>query len=88
MGSKACFLDPYWARYAGVKMTALVESGTGFVDEKAQAGCRKLQQNPSALDTLRQRHVRAIVARFDGDVPCSADWRPLGKSSDFYFLPL
>jgi hypothetical protein len=88
MGHTACLGDTYWARYAGVKMTAMIETGHGEAVTSAELSCQKLEQNPTALDALRQRHIRAIVSRFDGTQPCSAQWRPLGKSPNFFYLPL
>ncbi len=88
MGDAACWTDPYWARYAGLRMTAIVETGHGFKQESAEQGCIKLAQNTAALDALRSRSVRAIVARFDGTQPCSAAWHPVGTSPNFFYLPL
>jgi len=88
MGDSACWTDPYWARYAGLRMTAIVETGRGFEQESAEQGCAKLAQNPAALDALRSRKVRAIVAQFNGTQPCDAAWRPLGSSPNFFYLPL
>jgi 4-amino-4-deoxy-L-arabinose transferase-like glycosyltransferase len=88
MGDTACWTDPYWARYAGLRVTAIVETGHGFEQESAEQGCTKLAQNPVALDALRSRNVRAIVAQFNGTQPCDAAWRPLGTSPNFFYLPL
>jgi hypothetical protein len=88
MGHTACFGDTYWAKYAGVKMTAIIETGHGEASTSAEQSCQKLDQNPATLDALRQRNIRAIVSRFDGTQPCSAQWRPLGKSPNFFYLPL
>lgn len=88
MGDAACWGDPLWARYAGLKMTAVIETGNGVDVKSAEQSCQKLEQNPTALDALRQRHVRAIVSRFDGTQPCSTRWQPLGKSPNFFYLPL
>ncbi|MGA2050463.1 MAG: hypothetical protein ABSG96_22395 [Terracidiphilus sp.] len=88
MGDAACWDDPYWVRYAGLRMTAIVETGRGFVEESAEQGCGKLMQNPASLEVLRKKNVRAIVARFDGTEACSADWRRLGSSRNFFYLPL
>jgi hypothetical protein len=88
MGDAACWADPYWARYAGLRMTAVIETGNGAGVKTAEQSCTKLEQNPAALDALRQRHVRAIVSRFEGTQPCSTQWRPLGKSPNFFYLPL
>jgi len=88
MGDAACWLDPYWVRYGGLRMTAIVETGNGVTAKSAEEGCSKLAQNPAALDALRKKNVRAIVARFDGTQPCSSQWRPLGTSPNFFYLPL
>ena len=88
MGDAACWLDPYWARYAGLHMTAIVETGNGVTAKSAEEGCGKLARNLAALDALRKKQIRAIVARFDGTQPCSVDWHPLGTSPNFYYLPL
>jgi hypothetical protein len=73
-------------------MTALIETGRGeAVGEKqveAEEGCIKLEENPAVLDTLRKKNIRAIVARFESGRPCSGAWLPLGKSPQFFFLPL
>ena len=88
MGHRACYGDPYWARYAGLHMTAVIESGQDMAPKIADESCQSLEQNPVVLDLLRRRGVRAIVARFDGKKPCSAEWRPLAPSLDFFYLPL
>jgi len=88
MGDAACWADPYWAHYAGLRMTAVVETGHGIAEETAEEGCTKLEQNPAALDALRGKNIRAIVARFAGTAPCSAAWKPLGSSPNFFYLPL
>jgi len=88
MGDAACWTDPYWAHYAGLRMTAVVETGHGIAEETAEEGCTKLEQNPAALDALRGKNIRAIVARFAGTAPCSAAWKPLGSSPNFFYLPL
>jgi 4-amino-4-deoxy-L-arabinose transferase-like glycosyltransferase len=88
LGDSACWTDPYWAHYAGVRITAIVETGRGFEQESAEQGCKKLEENPAALDALRSKGVRAIVAQFNGTQPCSVAWRPLGTSPNFFYLPL
>lgn len=88
MGDAACWLEPYWPRYAGLRMTAIVETGNGVTAKSAEEGCSKLAQNPAALDALRKKNVRAVVTRFDGTQPCSSEWRPLGTSPNFFYLPL
>jgi hypothetical protein len=88
MGDTACWADPYWAKFAGLKMTAIIETGNGYVSESATEGCTKLQQNPSALDLLRQKHIRAIVAEFGDTVPCSAEWHALEKTRHYFYLPI
>jgi hypothetical protein len=88
VGDATCWDDPYWVRLGGLKMTALIETGPGHGEESVDEGCRHLAQNAAAIDVLRQHHVRAIVARFEGRLPCSADWQPLERSDTFYILPL
>jgi hypothetical protein len=88
MGDTACWSDPYWAKYAGLKMTAIIQTGNGYSTEPAAEGCTRLQQNPAALNPLRQRHIRAIVAEFGNTPPCSPQWLPLGQSGHFFYLPL
>jgi 4-amino-4-deoxy-L-arabinose transferase-like glycosyltransferase len=88
MGHDTCLGDTYWAKFAGVKVTANIETGHGEASTSAETSCPKLEANPAALDALRQHHIRAIVSRFDGPLPCSAAWKPLGKSPNFFYLPL
>jgi hypothetical protein len=88
MGDRACWVATYYARYGGVTITAVIESGNGKKELFAEMGCQKIQQNPSALDSLRKRRVRAVVGNFEGTRPCSSEWLPLGKSSNFYYRPL
>jgi hypothetical protein len=88
MGDAACWADPVWAKYARLKMTAIVETGNGAETKAAKEGCVKLQQNPVGLNLLRQRHVRAIVSNFEGTMPCSPNWLPLGTSGNYFYLPL
>jgi len=88
MGDKACWADPSWARHAGVRITAVIETGNGWNTASAETGCVKLERNLSALNPLRERNVRAIVARFDADHGCSSEWIPIGKSRDFFYRPL
>jgi len=88
MGDAACWGDPGWVHQAGMRMTAIVETGNGSVNVSAETGCGKLALNPAAPDALRRKNVRAIVARFDGTQACSAEWKPLGASPNFFYLPL
>jgi hypothetical protein len=88
MGDLACWTDTYWAKYAGLKMTTIIETGHGVDEKDAAEGCHRIEQNPAVLDVLRKRNIRAIVFRFNGAAPCSAAWRPLGESADFFYLPL
>jgi 4-amino-4-deoxy-L-arabinose transferase-like glycosyltransferase len=88
MGDAACWDDPYWVRYAGLRMTAIIETGHGSAEESAEQGCVMLAENPAALNAMRSKNIRAIVARFDGTQPCSAAWQPLGTSHSFFYLPL
>jgi hypothetical protein len=88
MGFLACYGDPYWAKFAGVSITASIEPGQEDAQTGAAEGCEKLEQHPQVLDLLRKRGVQAIVARFNEMRPCSAAWQPLGKSGGFFYLPL
>ena len=91
MGDLACRVDPYWARYAGVKVTGIIETGAAVREsnrKSAEEGCRKLEENPVGLEALRRKNIRGIVARFDGTQPCSAQWKQLGESPDFFYRPL
>jgi hypothetical protein len=88
MGDAACWGDPYWVRYGGLRLTAIIETGGGLAVKSAEQSCGQLARHPEALDALRKKNVRAIVARFDGTQACSADWRPLGTSPNFSYLPL
>ena len=89
MGDGACWGDPYWAHYAQLKVTAVMETSHGVGGKSADEGCKKLEVNPEVLDILRKRHVRAIVARYGGgQEPCSAEWQPLGTGHAFFYLPL
>lgn len=91
MGDLACRDDPYWARYAGVKITGIIETGAAVREmskKSAEEGCQKLEDNPSGLELLRKKNIRAIVAKFDGTRPCSAQWKQLGESPNFYYRPL
>lgn len=88
MGYLACYDDSYWAKYAGLSVTAIIESGHQWDHTSAAEGCQKLDENPSVLDRLKARGVRAVVGRFGGEHPCSTAWQPLEGSGDFYYLPL
>ncbi|MDP9051756.1 MAG: hypothetical protein M3O31_13720 [Acidobacteriota bacterium] len=88
LGDFACWEDPLWTEYARVKMTAIVETGPGAETKSADQGCRKLDQAPQVLDSLRQHNVRVIVGRFDKPFPCSSQWMPLEDSGQFFYLPL
>ena len=88
MGDTACWADPYWAKLARLKMTAIIETGNGYVNKSASEGCAKLAENPAALDALRQKDIRAIVAEFGESRPCSPQWLALGRSGHFFYLPL
>jgi hypothetical protein len=88
MGDAACWGDPYWARYGHLEMTAIVETGRGFAITDAQTGCVELRSHPDGMRLLRNRNVRAIVGRFEEGPPCSTQWKPLGRSGTFYYLPL
>jgi hypothetical protein len=88
LGDSACWGDPLWAEYAGVKMTAIIETGPGGETKSATQGCGKIEQNPAALEPLRQHHIKAIIARFEQPFPCSPAWKPLEDSRHFFYLAL
>ena len=88
MGDLACWNDPYWARYAHVRMSTVIETGNGWDQKDASIGCEKLKSDPSVLDTLRKRNLRAIVAVFEEAPPCSAQWKHMDSAGDFFYLPL
>ena len=88
MGHRACYGDPYWVRYAGMHLTGVIESGQDKAPKTAAESCRSLEQNPDVLLLLKARGARAVVGRFKENHPCSAAWRPLESSGDFYYLPL
>ena len=88
MGDQSCWADPYWARYARLRMSTIIESGNGWKQEDAYAGCNKLERNPGSLDALRARGIRAIVAKFDDGPPCSTMWKHIGSRGGYYYLPL
>jgi hypothetical protein len=69
-------------------MSAHIETGKQWMPAPATAGCQELQQHPEALDALRRKNVRAIVAEFEGAPPCSSGWEQVGKDGGFYFKPL
>jgi hypothetical protein len=88
IGDSACWSDPLWTEYAGVKMTAIIETGPGGPTKSAEEGCEKIERNPAIFESLRQHHVRAIVGRFNKPIPCSPAWKPLEESGQFFYLPL
>lgn len=93
MGARACWDDPYWARYARVRMDTTIETGNGATDkgainEDALIGCQKINAHPQVLHVLQMHEIRAIVARFRDEDPCSAEWKQLGGKGGFYYLPL
>jgi hypothetical protein len=88
VGDAACWSNPYWAKYGRVSITAIIETSNGWTVKDAETGCAELQSHPLSLDILRKHNVRAIIGRFVKERPCSADWKPLGESNQFYYLPL
>ena len=94
MGGEACFHDPYWARYGGVRITGIIDTshsvsilvadGAASVDQD----CVSLEQHPDILNILRQHSIRAIVTRFDNEQPCSNNWKKLGTGNTFYYRVL
>jgi hypothetical protein len=84
----ACLGDLFWARYGGLKVTAVIDPGHGEGAVSAAQICQAIDQNSSALDLLRQKHISVIVSEFERAAPCSSQWRPLEKSRNFYYLPL
>lgn len=87
-GHDACLGDALWARFAGVRIGAVIETTHGEVSPPLEQICWELNQNPNALDRLRQLNIKAIVGRFPDSPPCSESWRSLGKTNQFYYLPL
>jgi hypothetical protein len=94
MGGEACFKDPYWARYGGVRITGIIDTSHGLsiiaADGAASVDddCFALDRHPDVLDVLREHKIRAIVARFDNETPCSTTWKKLGAGSSFYYRVL
>jgi hypothetical protein len=89
MGSDACFSDPYWARYAGVRITGIIDTSHSISEAPVTAAedCLALEQHPNVLVVLREHNVRAIVTRFDHGQPCSTNWKKLG-AGDLYYRAL
>ena len=87
-GHDACLGDALWARYASVRIAAVIDTTHGEVSIPTEQNCAELNQNPATLDQLRERNIKAVIGRFEDMVPCSESWRRLGKSHEFYYLPL
>ena len=90
MGGEACFVDPYWARYGGVRITGIIDTSHslsyttgGLVSTEDE--CVALERHPDLLDVLREHRIRAIVTRFDDNKPCSDDWKKLGAGTSFFY---
>jgi len=88
LGHAACFDDSLWARFGGVRASAVISIPHQEENGSVAVICGELAANPLALESLRQHNLRAIVGRFENTPPCSAAWRPLGKAPGFYYLPL
>jgi hypothetical protein len=90
MGSDACFGDPYWARYAGIRITGIIDTSHSISEAPVTAAedCLALEQHPNVLVVLRERNVRAIVTRFSHEQPCSTNWKKLGGGGSFYYRTL
>ena len=94
MGYDLCLDKAYWAHYAGVRFTGVIETGSGSetaqgLDIKpASVGCALFEKNPDAFDRLREKRLRAVVAYFGRHSPCSSSWLPLGEDSGYYYRPL
>jgi hypothetical protein len=89
MGDRACESDTYLAMLAGDTVTAAIETGDGVETRKnLEESCMKMDQSPEALKVLREHHVRAVFADFEGVPVCSTKWLPLGKSGKILYLPL
>lgn len=94
MGGEACFKDPYWARYGGVRITGIIDTshsvsisvadGAASVD----SDCLAIERAPNVLNILREHQIRAIVTQFDNGKPCSTNWKKLGTGSSFYYRVL
>ena len=91
MGSDVCYgVDSYWARYAGVRITGIIDTSHSISETGANVNddCSALERHPEVLDALRKHMIRAIVARFDDEPPCSTNWKKLGTGSSFYYRML
>jgi hypothetical protein len=94
MGAEACFKDPYWARYGGVRITGILDTSHGLTTAVAggagsvDGDCIALEHHPDLLNLLRKHSIRAIVTQFDNGKPCSTAWKNLGNDSSFYYRGL
>jgi hypothetical protein len=88
MGDDACSSHPMWIHIAGVRLTGYVDGGNGWGKWEADDSCMGIEGNPAAIEALRARKVRAIVAKFERSQPCSAAWKPLGDAGFFFYRPL
>jgi hypothetical protein len=88
IGDRACLVDHYWARLAGVRiLTEIYEPQLPLYNDLAT-----MQNRDLAIDIVRRQGAKVIVGYFDpglmtGTTPASIGWRELGVSH-FYALPL
>jgi Dolichyl-phosphate-mannose-protein mannosyltransferase len=88
VGVRACVVDHYWARLAGVRiLTEIYEPNAPLYPDLAA-----LPNRDQVYDVVRREGAKVLVGYFDpglmtGTTPVSAGWREL-NGTPFYALPL
>ena len=83
-GDRACYIDHYWARLAETPIRAEIE-----VPNSGDPGAfwQTVQDKQVVFDTLKARHIAAIVAVFEPAAHMPEGWTRLNQTN-FYVYPL
>lgn len=82
MGGTACYLDPYWARIAGVQIMGEIEVPDAVPKNVAW---NSFTNKAAVVEALRSQGIRAIVTTMPGTAEVPAGWHQLDGTSFFAY---
>ena len=82
MGGHTCYLDPYWARLAGVQIMGEIEVPDAVPSVVAW---NSFPDKQAITDALQSQGIHVIVTSMPGVSEVPAGWRQLGATSFFAY---
>lgn len=84
MGGHACYLDPYWARLAGVQIMGEIEVPDSV---PMNVAWNSFGNKPAIINALRSQGIHVIVTTMPGVSEVPAGWHQL-EGTSFFAYPI